>query len=70
MGVDFGGGGAGSGDGGSDTPTASINLYCEVVMGDDNITTESFDIATGEILIEEVTGPITVTTWAQETQPV
>lgn len=74
-GVNFGGGqgdGQGNGDGedqGSDngeTETASISLLCNVSMGGENVTTAAFDFTTGEIEIDEVTGPIVITTWANE----
>lgn len=35
-------------------------------MGDENITTAAFDIGTGEIDIDEVTGPLVIRTWADE----
>lgn len=62
-GVNFGGQGGSNdspseGDGSSD---ASIALTCTVAMGGENVTSASFDIATGEISIDEVTGRIEVT---------
>ena len=44
----------------------SIPLYCSIAMGDENITTAAFDIGTGEIEIDEVTGPLVIRTWADE----
>ena len=51
---------------GSGDSEVTIPLYCSISMGDENITTAAFDIATGEIEIDEVTGPLVVTTWAEE----
>lgn len=39
----------------------NIELVCTVAMGGENVTTQSFDPSTGEILIEDVTGSIQVT---------
>lgn len=56
-GVNYGGSGAEGGEGSSD---ASVALECMVIMDDENVTAASFDIASGEIEIEEVTGDITI----------
>lgn len=71
-GVSFGGngesdGGSGLEEPGSESnPDAQIALYCSVSMGGENVTTQSFDISTGEITIDEVTGPVVIRTWADE----
>lgn len=43
-----------------------IALACTVTMGEDNVTSSVFDISTGEIGIDEVTGDITVTVEEQD----
>lgn len=58
-GVNFGGGGQEP-----DLDPVKIGLYCMITMGDENITTASFDLETGEIEIDEVTGPLVIKTWA------
>lgn len=67
--MSFGGGDANGGDDGAseggDVSPVSIPLYCMITMGDENITAAAFDIATGEIEIEEVTGPLLIRTWAE-----
>lgn len=64
------GGGISGGDsdqtGDTGESEASIPLYCSISMGDENITSAAFDIATGEIEIDEVTGPLVIRTWADE----
>lgn len=66
-GVNFGGGQESGGDpeDSEGDPSASIALFCSISMGGENVTTAAFDIATGEIEIEEVTGPVIVTTWTE-----
>ena len=63
-GVTFGGesnGGDSGDDPNEEMEPSQVGLVCTISMGGENVTTESFDIATGEILIEEVTGAIVVT---------
>lgn len=59
-GFDMGGGISG----GSEVPSEEIALYCTISMNGENVTSAAFDIATGEIEIDEVTGPLIITTWA------
>lgn len=66
----FGGGGDNNdepseGEGAGDS-SRNVALTCTVAMGSENVTTAAFDISTGEIEIEEVTGDIVVTVVAQE----
>lgn len=64
-GVEYGSPSVGDGDGEpGDAEPATVGLYCTVVMDDDNITAEAFDIETGEISIDEVTGNIVIVTEA------
>ena len=51
---------------GGDLDPVKIGLYCMITMGDENITTASFDLETGEIEIDEVTGPLVIKTWADD----
>lgn len=62
-GVTYGGGGIEDGGGVTD---ASISLYCTVSMNGENVTAASFDISTGEVDIEEVTGSIIITVGTQQ----
>lgn len=45
----------------SGADASKVALECTVAMGGENVTTQSFDPSTGEILIEDVTGSIQVT---------
>lgn len=64
-GFDVGGSPSAPETGGGETPVSDIALFCQVAMGDENVTTQVFDIATGEIEIDEVTGPLVIRTWSE-----
>ena len=55
------GGDSNDGDDGDDGTSGRLNpLTCTIVMHDENVTTEAFDIATGEIAIEVIKGDIAI----------
>lgn len=57
-GIVFGGN---TNDGDEGALDKSNPLVCTIIMGDENVTTEAFDIATGEIEIEVIKGDISIT---------
>lgn len=62
-GPSLGGFDVGGGISGNDETPTDISLYCAISMNGENVTAASFDIATGEIEIDEVTGPLIISTW-------